>query len=147
MEAVATRASEADVRKFLQAYFDSMTSLDTEAIAAHYSPDVIAYDAIGNLEFVGRDAYKAHWKACLDMCKAMTFEPRDLKVHIDGDLAVAHALVRCGGTGLDDTEHLGWMRTTMAARRKDGAWQIVHEHHSAPFDPTSMTVVDLTPDS
>ena len=147
MDAIAARVSEEDVQKFLKSYFDSMTALDVEAIAAHYSPDIIAYDAIEKLEFVGRNAYKAHWKACLDMCKAMTFQPHDLKVHVEGDLAVAHALVRCVATGVDGTEHTGWMRATMAARRKDGAWQIVHEHHSAPFDPTSMTVVDLTPDS
>ena len=55
-----------------------------------------------------------------------------------GEIAFAHYLARCGATGLDGSEHLGWLRATTRFRRQpDGRWLIVHDHCSAPFDPRS----------
>ncbi len=39
-----------------------------------------------------------------------------------------------------------WVRATPGCRRVDGAWRIVHDHESVPFDPaTGRPVLDLTP--
>lgn len=138
MEAMAVRPSpESEVRALLDSYFDAVRSADVERITAHYAPDLVAYDAIGQFEFVGVEAYEAHWKACLEMCREMTFEPREPVVAASGDLAFAHCLVRCGGVGPDGNEQSGWVRTTFAARKRGGRWLIVHEHYSVPFDPVS----------
>lgn len=140
------RPAEREVRTLLDDYFNAIRASDLEAITAHYAPDVVAFDAIAELEFSGLAAYRAHWKACLDMCEHMVFEPREPTIRVGDDLALAHCLIHCGGTGPDGTVQTGWMRSTIAARKKDGQWRIVHEHYSMPFDPVSGRILgELAP--
>jgi ketosteroid isomerase-like protein len=62
-------------------------------------------------------------------------------------VAFCHYLFRCGGTGPDGEEHVGWMRVTVCFRKANGTWVIVHEHFSAPFDPQSgKALLDLEPE-
>jgi ketosteroid isomerase-like protein len=118
-----------------------------ERILSVYAPQVIAYDAIAQLKFEGVDAYGAHWKRCLGMCSdPMTFELREGEIAASGDLAFCHGLLYCGGTDEHGEEKAGWIRATQCLRRIDGAWRIVHEHFSAPFDMgTGMAMLDLRP--
>lgn len=147
MDATARKLSpEDEVRAFLDGYFAAVRAGDLGRIVAHHASDVVAYDAIAQLEFVGLDAYKAHWKSCLEMYRNMTFEPRTPIVAACGDVAFGHWLACCGGTGADGKESSGWVRATFGARKVDGGWRIVHEHYSLPFDPTSgKALTDLVP--
>jgi uncharacterized protein (TIGR02246 family) len=142
MEAVAHKVSpEDEVRDLLDSYFDAVRANDVDRITAHYAPDVVAYDAIAQLQFSGLESYKAHWKACLEMCQHMVFEPRELTIAASGDVAYGHCLIRCGGPGPDGNEQSGWTRATLAARKRNGRWLIVHEHYSVPFDPESGKIL------
>ena len=106
----------------------------------------MAFDAIAQLQFKGADAYRKHWETCMAMCGgAMIFELHELQITPDAELAFAHGLTRCGGTGPDGKEMTGWMRLTSCLRRQDGNWRVVHEHFSAPFDPQSNTALWLEP--
>lgn len=147
MSAVAERTGPEDqVRELLDSYFEAVQASDIERIVPHYTPDIVAYDAISRLEFVGIEAYKAHWEACMGMCDNFIFEPRPPVVAASGDVAFAHTLIRCGGAGADGTVQTGWMRATFGARRTENGWRIVHEHHSAPFEPmTGKMLTDLEP--
>jgi ketosteroid isomerase-like protein len=109
-------------------------------------PDIVAFDAIAQLQFRGSDAYRKHWDACMSMCSGpMIFEVHDLAIDARDDLAFGWYLSRCGGTGPDGKERSGWMRATFCCRRTNGRWEIVHEHFSAPFDPETGKVLDLKP--
>ena len=146
MEAARRPAPEAEVRALLDSYFDAVRASDLDRITAHYAPDIVAYDATMQLEFSGLQAYKAHWKTCLEMCQNMVFEPREPAIAASGDLAFGHSLVRCGGTGPDGKEQSGWVRLTFAARKAGGRWRIAHEHYSVPFDPMSgKALLELEP--
>jgi ketosteroid isomerase-like protein len=61
-------------------------------------------------------------------------EIRDLEITAGADLALCHFMVRISGTMRDGTEVGMWVRATSCLRRQDGAWTIVHEHASVPFD-------------
>lgn len=147
MAAVAERIDSIDdVRALLDSYFEAVQASDLDRILSHYTSDIVAYDAIAQLEFVGQEAYKAHWKVCLDMGQGFTFQPRAPSVAVSGDVAFAHCLINCSGTGPDGEEQSGWMRASFGIRRMDGGWRIAHEHYSAPFDPTTMKILaDLEP--
>lgn len=68
------------------------------------------------------------------MCSGpMIFELHELRVTAGDDIAFVHGLNRCGGTGPDGKEMVGWMRMTACFRKLHGQWQVVHEHFSAPF--------------
>ena len=74
----------------------------------------------------------------------MIFEIHDLDITARDDVAFCHYLSRCGGTGPDGKEQIGWMRATACFRKTNGKWMIVHEHFSAPFDPQSgKALLDL----
>ena len=136
----------------LQTTLDSWTeacrSKDVARIMAHYSEDVVAYDAIGPLRFVGRAAYQAHWQACMEMCSGETlFEPHDPSFIASGEMGVAHYLLHCGGSDDKGQMQSSWMRVTQCLRQQDGRWLIMHEHFSTPCDMESgKALFDLQPE-
>lgn len=139
--------AEAEIRELLDDWAKASQAKDLDRIMAHYAADVLAFDAILQLQFKGADAYRAHWQACLAMCPGeMVFEIHDLNVVVGGDLAFSHCLGRCGAVGDDGKANTSWMRGTVGYRRTGGRWLIVHEHWSAPFDPQSgKALFDLEP--
>lgn len=148
MNAITQRSTaEAEVRELMESWLRAVHAVDVDGIVAHYSRDILAFDAIAKLQFKGREAYKAHWKACMELCNAgsMTFELHDLNVVAGDDVAFVTALSRCGGIDEKGEEKTGWMRLTTGCRRIDGKWTIVHEHFSAPFDMETMKVLELSP--
>lgn len=147
--ASAKANDKAQIRARLDEWVRASRVKDLDAIMANYAPDVLAFDAVGKLQFKGVDAYRKHWDACLSYCPGeMVFEIHDLKITARDDLAFGHYLGRCGGTGPDGKEHASWFRVTVCLRKMNGKWLVVHEHFSAPFDPESgNTLLDLQPES
>ena len=137
---------ETAIRAMLEDWLVAVRERDLDRICAHYTPGIVAFDAISQLRFSGVDAYREHWQACLAMCSGpMVFEFHDLDIAVCGDVAFGHALVRCGGTGPDGKEESHWTRMSAGYRKRDGRWRIAHEHFSAPFDVQTMKVLDLAP--
>jgi ketosteroid isomerase-like protein len=84
---------------------------------AAYAPDILAFDAIAQLQFKGAEAYRKHWQMCVEMCSGpMTFEIHDLGIEAGDNVGFAHYLLRCGGPGPDGKEQTGWMRVTVCCR-------------------------------
>lgn len=141
------KSAAAEIRRLLDRWVEAVRANDVDRIMSTYTPDVLAYDAIGSLRFEGAEAYGRHWKACLEMCPGpMRFEMHDVHVAADGDVGFAHGLIHCGATNDKGEEEAAWMRATQCFRRVDGEWRIAHEHHSAPFDMESgKALCDLEP--
>lgn len=139
--------ADAEIRQFLESWAQAARAKDIGAIMSHYLPEVRAFDAIGQLQFKGAEAYGAHWETCLTMCEGpMIIEIHELDITLRDDAAFCHYLSRCGGTGPDGKEQTGWMRATVCLRKTNGRWGIAHEHFSAPFDPASgKAIFDLEP--
>jgi len=139
--------SEAEVRALIDKWLSAVRANDLDGIASHYAPDILAFDAIAQLQFKGVDAYKKHWQACLAVCPgAMTFEIHDLSITAGDDVAFSHCLCWCGGTDENGEEKASWMRMTAGYRKANGKWKVVHEHFSAPFDMESgKALFDLQP--
>lgn len=73
---------ETEVRELVDLWAQAVRSMDIDAIASHYAPDILAFDAIAALRFKGRDAYRRHWEACLAFCPkgGMIFDMKTMKV-------------------------------------------------------------------
>lgn len=129
---------ETSIRQMLADFTLAMQAKDVERIMSYYAPDLVAFDLMPPLRFQGRDEYRKAWEIGLDMMKGpWTFEQRDLKVQVSGDLAFCHALNHAAGESRDGKSMDGWMRWTCCLRKVNGKWQIVHEHNSVPIDMES----------
>ena len=88
------------IRQLIEDWRAAVRASDVPRIVSYYAEDIVAFDAILQLQFKGRDAYQKHWQACTEMCKGpMTFDIAELQIHADPQVAFAHYLCHCGGTG------------------------------------------------
>ncbi len=145
---INTAKAEADIHELIDSWLKAVQAKDIDGIVFHYAPDILAFDAISQLQFKGVDAYRNHWEACLSMCSAgeMVFEIDDLKIVAADDIAFSHCLNWCGVKDENGKENACWMRMTACYRKTNGKWKVVHEHFSVPFDVESgKALFDLKP--
>ncbi|MDF3935618.1 YybH family protein [Pseudomonas citronellolis] len=134
------------IQRLLDDWLAAVQAGDVEAIVSHYADDLVAFDASAQLQFVGREAYAAHWRRCLAACEHTRFERHQLAVEQGGDIAFGHYLAYCGGRDEQGREQAAWTRASVGLRRVAGRWMIVHEHFSLPFDMhTLQPLLDAQP--
>src|SRR5690606_5105120 len=113
MDVANTSTAKAEVVQEIDAWMQAVKSANSDAIMSHYAVDVVAFDAIQQLQFRGSHAYRTHWEACLAMCPGpMVFQHDELDVQVSGDLATAHGLIRCGIEDDAGGANASWMRMT-----------------------------------
>jgi ketosteroid isomerase-like protein len=137
----ATRVSE--IGHILKRYSESIEIKDLEGILKLFADDVVIFDLMTPFQYVGNDAVR---ERLTDWFKGYTgaiqFDFDQLQIHASETIAVAHALVQCGGTIVNDLKPTSmWLRVTFTFKSFDGLWLIVHEHTSEPFDMETGRVV------
>lgn len=136
-----TRSGETRIRELMAEFEQAVGVKDLDRIMSQYAPEVVAYDAVGELQFKGIDAYRAHWQRCFDFCQGDGFfETREVSITASGDLAFSHSLSHCGGANEKGEMQTAWMRGTRCWRLQGDDWKVVHEHFSMPFDMASGQV-------
>lgn len=138
-----TQTDAEQIRQLIEKWAAGARKGALDVVMPCYAPDVVAFDAIAALQFKGIDDYRKHWQTCIEMLQGgeMILEVHDLNVAVDGSVAFAHYLSRCGGSDAEGNEQTGWMRATVCCRKLADGWRIVHEHYSAPFDPETMAAM------
>jgi uncharacterized protein (TIGR02246 family) len=139
-------ADEAAIRQWLSDWNKAYEAKDVDAVAALYAPDVVAYDVIPPLQYVGKTAYVKDFKDFLSQVEG-PIQVQDADIHIatSGDLAYAaylqHVVFTTDGQVFD-----AWGRETSVFRKVDGKWLDIHDHVSSPIDlDTGRAVMDLKP--
>lgn len=136
--ATENQTDEARIRELTNEWERAIGAKDLDRIMSQYAADVLAFDAVGPLQFKGAEAYRQHWQNCFEFCQGEGFfEISELDVHASADLAYSHFLSHCGGTNEKGEMQTGWMRSSRCWRRQGGDWKVVHEHFSMPFDMAS----------
>ncbi len=74
---------ETRIRELQEEFENALKAKDLDRIIAQYDPDVVAFDAIGALQFVGLADYRAHWERCFEHCQGEGFF-RDPRTARDG---------------------------------------------------------------
>jgi PhnB protein len=143
-----TTTGDSEIRALQETWLKLVETKDVGRIMSLYTDDLVAYDAIVQLRFKGKEAYTKHWEMCLEMCPGpIAFEIHDLDVAADGDVAFSHHLLKHDGTDPESGEpHTCWLRVTSCYRKHGGKWLIVHEHISSPIDMESgKAIFDAKP--
>lgn len=133
---------EADeVRAIVEAWAAGVRARDIDAVLRHHAADLLLYDVVGPVRLRGLDAYRRTWVEEFFPWHGGTgrFDLVDLDVVAGADVAFATAMIACAGT--EDGERVEFtLRLTIGLAKRDGAWLVVHEHHSQPLDFDATTI-------
>jgi ketosteroid isomerase-like protein len=140
-------APESEVIALLDRRSEAMQMKDIDRLMPIYSPDIVYFDIVTPLRYVGTAALRdrfldwfGRWEGGIGL------EGRDASVLVSGDVAVVHMLIHASGTLADGREVGYWVRTTNGCQRSNGRWLITHEHVSVPVDMASgSAAMDLVP--
>jgi uncharacterized protein (TIGR02246 family) len=134
----ATTNNEAQIRQLIDAWRSALCARDLDRLMSHYAPDVLFFDAVPPYQHRGALAYRRSWEAMMPFLPArLGSEIRQLEITVHGDLAFMHCLQRLTNEETKEAATCGWVRVTACYQRQQGAWSVVHEHVSVPFDPAT----------
>ena len=136
-----------EIRGWLDRWTKAFTKQDIDAIMALYADDVVAYDVVPPLQYVGKAEYRTDYQQFLSQYEGnLHVEVRDLHVGATGDLAYAAGLELISGTLKNGQNSRVWLRFTSLFRKSDGRWLDFHDHVSVPADIESgKAMLDMQP--
>ena len=131
-------AEETRIKTLIDTWADAIRSKDVNRRILNYAPDVLLFDVVDPLQYVGSDAIR---KRALEWFSSFSgplgFETRDLTIAVDNNVAFSHSLNHVNGTKTDGNKLDMWWRATVCYRKIDGEWMVTHEHNSTSFDPAT----------
>jgi uncharacterized protein (TIGR02246 family) len=138
---------EAEIRQLLNGWAKAFRAHDVKAIMSMYAPEVVAYDIVPPLQYVGNDAYQKDYEEFLAQYEGpIEVEYRDLKVVIGREVAFAYGLERFNGTLKNGQKSELWIRFTSGFRKINGRWLDTQDHVSVPVNlETGKAALDLKP--
>jgi uncharacterized protein (TIGR02246 family) len=138
---------EAEIRQSWERWAKAFRAHDIDGIMSMYSSDVVAYDFVPPLQYVGKDAYRKDYEEFLaQFVGPIDVEFRDLKVVAGGGVAYVYALEHFSGTLKSGQKFDLWGRCTSGFRKVNGKWLDAHDHCSVPADfDTGKAALELKP--
>ena len=140
-------STEEEIASLIDAWAAAIRAKDLDGSLSHYAPDVIGFDLVEPLRYVGADALRKRledWFASFD--GTIDFENHELEIIGSDGVAFAHSLNHVTGTLTDGKSLDMYWRATLCLRKIDGEWLVVHTHTSVPFDmQTGEAQIDLKP--
>lgn len=118
----------AEVEQVIRQWKAAIVRTDMDAILEAHGAVIRMFDVPEPLEVEGLAAYRATW----DLFFRRLRDPRDrfiieqIKITASAEVAFGSGLLRIGGSAKPVC------RFTLRLERRNGAWVIVHEHHSMP---------------
>jgi ketosteroid isomerase-like protein len=138
--------SEREIRDLHDAWFAASHAKDLDASMAPIAADVVSYEHTAPLECALDEMRAECARGFAAASDDFMWTVPDLRVAVDGDLAVAWGLNRMAEHQPGGTERVTWSRGTRVFARRDGAWRMVHQHVSFPLDPASgLAAINLCP--
>jgi len=140
-------STESEVKALLDSQFEAMRRKDIDQLMSLYSADIVYFDLVPPLQYVGSAALRRRFLEWFDNWRtSIGMEIRDLNIVAGGDIAAAHMLLRASGTLKNGHEVGYWVRASDCYWRSDDGWLITHEHVSLPVDMASRSAaIDLAP--
>lgn len=130
---MSAEKNETEIRELIENWTKAIRASDMEGILANHSEDIVMFDVPVPMKSKGLNEYKKTWELFFRFNKGgeNSFNLTELKIYYGEDIAFSHSLIKI----FDFT-----CRLTMAFKKIDGNWMIVHEHHSAPHTLSAETM-------
>ena len=141
------KIDEAAIRELLDHATRALHDRDIEGVMSMYAPEVVSFDVVPALQYLGADAFRQRWEEVfLTYAGPINYEIHDLDLTVGDDLAFTHSLNRIRGTLKNGQKADLWLRWTACFRKISGRWLIVHHQVSVPVDlEHGKAVLDLNP--
>ena len=138
---------EAAIQGLLNDCIRSLHDRNIEGIMSIYAPELVAFDIVPPLRYVGADAYRKPWEEVFSSFQGpIGYEIADLSITVGDDIAFTHSLNRISGTMNTGHQTDLWVRCTACFRKINGKWLIVHTQISVPVDlEHGKALLDLKP--
>jgi uncharacterized protein (TIGR02246 family) len=138
---------EAAIQRLLDDGIRSLRDKDIEGVMSLYAPEVVSFDIVPPLRYMGADAFRKVWEAVFSSFQSpIGYEIHDLNITVGDDVAFTYSLNRISGTMNTGQKTDLWLRWTACFRKINGKWLIVHHQNSVPVDlETGRAVLDLKP--
>jgi uncharacterized protein (TIGR02246 family) len=138
--------NEAAIRELIDGLVTAIRAKNIDGVMSSYATDLVAFDIVPPLQFVGARAYNKPWQDVFERYQKLDYEVRDLRITAGDDVAFSHSLNRIHGTMTNGQKTDLWLRSTACYCKIDGRWLIVHLQVSVPVDlATGKAVLDLKP--
>ena len=136
-----------EIRGWIDKWRKAVSAKDVDGVMELYTDDVVAYDVVPPLQYVGKAAYRADYQQFFSQYESdLHVETRDLQVGASGELAYATGLQMISGTLKHGGKSGAWVRFTSLYRKVDGKWLDFHDHVSVPADIESgKAMLELNP--
>ncbi len=138
-----------ELKEIIEKRVSALKNRDVENEITNYSKEVVSYDVVGELKYVGIDAIKnrlIEWLSTLD--EIIDFEITDEKITSTSDMAYCSSLNHINAKTVDGNKLDMYWRETTCYKKTDGIWKITHIHSSVPFNAESgMASIGLKPHS
>jgi ketosteroid isomerase-like protein len=129
----AMDSTQSEVEALLDGQSEAMRTKDIDRLMSLYSPNIVYYDVVPPLQFVGSAEVRRNFTRWFDEYEGpIGLEVHDLEIAKSADIAFAHMLGVDSGTRNNGVEGAVWLRSTVCLRRLNGKWLITHEHISIP---------------
>ena len=147
MQRARASNDETEIRQLLDRWAKAFRAHDIDGIMSMYAPEVVAYDVVPPLQYVGADAYRKDYLEFLSQYDGpIDVEFRDLKIVTSDRVAFVYGLERFKGSLKNGQKSELWLRFTCGFRKINGKWLDTHDHVSVPVDlETGRAAVDLKP--
>lgn len=127
-----------EIRKIIVNRISGVKAKNVDQAIENFREDVISYDVVGELKFVGIDAVRNRLKEWFStLSEIIDFEISDIKITSASDISFCsslnHISARMVGGNILDM----WWRETTCYVKSDGIWKITHAHSSVPFDAST----------
>lgn len=138
--------SKAAIGELIDRYVNAVNAKDIDGVMAVYAPDVIAFDVVPPLQYVGAEAFRKAWQEVFERYQVIQYEVRHLNIIAGDDVAFSYSLNRNSGI-LNNAQKVDfWLRWTACYRKADDKWRIAHLQISVPADLAhGKAVLDLKP--
>jgi ketosteroid isomerase-like protein len=138
---------EAEIKRVLEGGVEAVRARDIDGVMSIYAPELVAFDIVPPLRYVGADAYRKPWEEVFSSFQGpIGYEIHELSITVGDDVAFTHSLNRISGTMNTGHKTDLWVRCTACLRKINGKWLIVHTQVSVPVDlEQGKAVLSLKP--
>jgi len=138
---------EAAIKRVIEGGVEAVRNKDIGGVMSLYAPEVVSFDIVPPLRYVGADAFRNVWEEVFSSFQGpIGYEMHDLTITVGDDVAFAHSLNHISGTMNNELKTDLWLRWTACWRSINGKWLIVHHQNSVPVDlQTGRAVLDGKP--